>query len=406
MNDSSAADINRQSFDNLENIQMAKLFPRFVSFIVDLAISAFVFFGLLLFTQNVICVNSPYVKSAKEQFLNYNIESGLFEKSDNKDEYHEKTFDSFKGYQDLFFSYYTDYLVNKCPEEYRVNYNGQDIYWFNVHVLGQKDDRGLYADDVKKLDPLVSVIAPTLFTYKVDASNNPLYDEFALPRYLNNDETATLTEAQEKTLQAYFYISDADNTNNQTCYYHLAVKDLVSRPFVSKAYDTWYAHSYSYPIVSCLGVATFIFFLVVPLCFKNGETLGKLMFKLCLANKLGYRISKMQLIPRFLLSMVVVVVLYFVVGLNLISLGILTFLALGSYSMAIFTKEHKALHDFVSGTLVVDKVHSEIFKNYDEAIRIKESIESVTPLLSEVETPREETILYKNTEFNDTDKEG
>ena len=406
MNDSSAADINRQSFDNLENIQMAKLFPRFVSFIVDLAISAFVFFGLLLFTQNVICVNSPYVKSAKEQFLNYNIESGLFERSDSKDEYHEKTFDSFKGYQDLFFSYYTDYLVNKCPEEYRVNYNGQDIYWFNVHVLGQKDDRGLYADDVKKLDPLVSVIAPTLFTYKVDASNNPLYDEFALPRYLNNDETATLTEAQEKTLQAYFYISDADNTNNQTCYYHLAVKDLVSRPFVSKAYDTWYAHSYSYPIVACLGVATFIFFLVVPLCFKNGETLGKLMFKLCLANKLGYRISKMQLIPRFLLSMVVVVVLYFVVGLNLISLGILTFLALGSYSMAIFTKEHKALHDFVSGTLVVDKVHSEIFKNYDEAIRIKESIESVTPLLSEVETPREETILYKNTEFNDTDKEG
>ena len=406
MNDSSAADINRQSFDNLENIQTAKLFPRFVSFIVDLAISAFVFFGLLLFTQNVICVNSPYVKSAKEQFLNYNIESGLFERSDSKDEYHEKTFDSFKGYQDLFFSYYTDYLVNKCPEEYRVNYNGQDIYWFNVHVLGQKDDRGLYADDVKKLDPLVSVIAPTLFTYKVDASNNPLYDEFALPRYLNNDETASLTEAQEKTLQAYFYISDADNTNNQTCYYHLAVKDLVSRPFVSKAYDTWYAHSYSYPIVACLGVATFIFFLVVPLCFKNGETLGKLMFKLCLANKLGYRISKMQLIPRFLLSMVVVVVLYFVVGLNLISLGILTFLALGSYSMAIFTKEHKALHDFVSGTLVVDKVHSEIFKNYDEAMRIKESIESVTPLLSEVETPREETILYKNTEFNDTDKEG
>ena len=53
-----------------------------------------------------------------------------------------------------------------------------------------------------------------------------------------------------------------------------------------------------------------------------------------------------------------------------------------------------------------DKVHSEIFKNYDEAMRIKESIESVTPLLSEVETPREETILYKNTEFNDTDKEG
>ena len=406
MNDSSTADINRQSFDNLENIQMAKLFPRFVSFIVDLAISAFVFFGLLLFTQNVVCVNSPYVKSAKEQFLNYNIESGLFEKTDNKDEYHEKTFDSYKGYRDLFFSYYTDYLVNKCPEEYRLNYNGQDVYWFNVHVLGQKDDRLLYSSDLTKLDALVNSVAPTLFTYKLDASNNPLYDEFAIPKYLNNDETATLTEAQEKTLQSYFYISDADNVNNQTCYYHLAVKDLVNRPFVSKAYDTWYDHTYSYPIVCCIAFSTTIFFLIVPLCFKDGETLGKRMFKLGLANKLGYRIAKIQLIPRFLLSMVILVVLYFVVGINLISLGILTFLALASYSMAIFTKEHKALHDFVSGTLVVDKVHSEIYNNFDEASKIKESIESVTPLLSEVETPREESILYKNTNFNDTDKEG
>ena len=77
MNDSSAADINRQSFDNLENIQMAKLFPRFVSFIVDLAISAFVFFGLLLFTQNVICVNSPYVKSAKNRIIRMNITKKL-----------------------------------------------------------------------------------------------------------------------------------------------------------------------------------------------------------------------------------------------------------------------------------------------------------------------------------------
>lgn len=404
--DDTNSQVTRQSVDNLDNIHTAKLFPRFVSFIVDLAITSFVFFGLLLFTQNVICVNSPYAKSAKEEFLNYNIESGLFEKSDQKDEYHEKTFASYKGYQDLFFSYYTDYLVNKCPEEHRVNYNGQEVYWFNTHVLGQKDDRQLYTDDTKKLDSLVVNIAPTLFTYKVDANNEPLYDEFAIPKYFNNDESTALTEAQEKTLQTYFYISDADNTSKQTCYYHLAAKDLAARPFVSKAYDTWYNHMYSYPIVACLGVSATIFFLIVPLCFKNGETLGKLMFKLCLANKLGYRYSRIQLIPRFLLFVAVVVILYFVVGVNLISLGILTFIALISYSLTIFTKDHKAIHDYVAGTLVVDKVQSEIYKNYDEAIRVKQSIESVTPLLSDVESPRDESILYKNESFNNDNKEG
>ena len=406
MKNNNTAEVSHQSFDNFENIQTAKLFPRFVSFIVDLAISAFVFFGLLLFTQNVICVNSPYVKNAKEAFISYNIESGLFVESEKKDEYVEKTFDSYLGYQDLFFSYYTDYLVNKCPEEYRLNYNGQEVYWFNVHVLGQKDDRNLYASDLGKLDVLVTSTAPTLFTYKVDADNKPLYDEFAIPRYLNNDPSKELSEAEQKTLTAYFYISDKDNVNNQTCYYHLVIKDLTSRPFVSKAYDTWYDHTYSYPIVICLALSTTIFFLVVPLCFKNGETLGKLMFKLCLANKLGYRYSKIQLIPRFLLSMAVILILYFFVGINLISLGIITFLALGSYTMTIFTKDHKALHDFVAGTIVVDKVHSEIFKNYDEALKFKESINEVTPLQVDLETPRDDTILYKNTRFDDDNKEG
>ena len=149
-----------------------------------------------------------------------------------------------------------------------------------------------------------------------------------------------------------------------------------------------------------------IFFLIVPLFFKNGETLGKLMFKLCLANKLGYKYSKIQLIPRYLLFVAVVVVLYFVVGINLISLGILTFIALISYTLTIFTKDHKAIHDYVAGTLVVDKVKSEIYKNYDEAIRVKQSIESVTPIIAEVETPRDESILYKNEDFESNNKEG
>lgn len=406
MENSNIADVTRQSTDNFENIQIAKLFPRFVSFIVDLAIASFLFFGLLIFTQNVICVNSPYVKKAKEDFINYNIQSGLFELSDEKDEYHEKTFDSYKGYQDLFFSYYTDYLVNKCPEEYRVDYNGQEVYWFNVHVLGQKDDRKLYISDLEKMDTLVIAKGSNLFSYKLDADNKPLYDEIAIPRCLNNDSSATLTEEQEKALQAYFYISDKDNVDHQTCYYHLIVNDLTNRPFVSKAYDVWYNHTYSYPIIICLGISTTIFFLIIPLCFKNGETLGKLMFKLCLANKLGYQYSKIQLIPRFLLAMVIIVVLYFVIGTNLISLGILTSIALISYGLIVFTKHHQALHDYVAGTVVVDKVHSEIYKNYDDAIRFKESIESVTPILTDVETPREESILYKNTEFDNNKKEG
>ena len=38
--------------------------------------------------------------------------------------------------------------------------------------------------------------------------------------------------------------------------------------------------------------------------------------------------------------------------------------------MTIFTKGHKAIHDYLAGTIVVDKVHSEIYKNAEEATKI------------------------------------
>ena len=282
--------VRRETVNGLKNISNAKLFPRFVAFIVDLAIMGFVFFSLLLFTQNVVCKNSPYVKSAQNEFYGYNIDSGLFKWNDSEDQLIPQEYETYKEYQDLFFSYYTDYLVNKCPEQYRVSYNVDDadmsIYWFNVHVLGQADALNLYANDVKALNTLVTSKGPDLFTYQVDGEGQALYHVIALPKCMNNDPNAAVSEEDNKTLKKYFYISDADNTDKETSYYHIALQDLSARKFVSIAYDTWYTHYYKLPIIFCFSFSTLIFFFIIPMIFKNGETIGKLMFKLGLCNKL------------------------------------------------------------------------------------------------------------------------
>ena len=405
MEANASSNIKRESVNGLNNIARAGLFPRFVSLIVDLAITGLVFFGLLLFTQNVICKNSSYVKSAQEEFYGYNIDSGLFEK-DGEGTFKEKTFETYQGYEDLLFSYYTDYLVNKCPEKYRVNYNGHEVYWFNVHVLGQLDNLELY-DDEDKLDNLVKVTGPTLFTYRLDGENQPLYEQLALPRCQNNDPTSEISEENQKALIKYFYISDADNKNNETSCYSIASLDLVNREFVSNAYNTWYQHYYYLPIIFCLGFSLIVFFFVIPMIFRNGETLGKLIFHLCLVNKLGYRYSRLQLIPRFFSMFAVVVVGYIIFGLSLIFVGIVTFLALASYGLAIFTKDHKAIHDYIAGTIVVNKVHSEIYNNATEEEKVKNSIQEVKPVFSDIAKPRDETILYENKNFDNKDnKEG
>lgn len=402
-----SSNIERQSTDGLTNITHAGLFARFVAFIVDLAIMGVVFFGLLIFTQQVISANSPFTKKAQEEFYAYNIDSGLYEEDAANKAYKPKTFDTYKGYQDMFYSYYTDYLVNKCPEKYRVSYDGKDNYWFNVYVLGQNDELNLYKD-LDKRHELVRMKGPELFTYKLDGDNKPLYDEIALPKCVNNNPEAEISDNDQKALIRYFYISDADNTNGDYFYYVVATQDLAGRKFVSKAYDTWYNHYYAYPIIGSLSFSMLIFFVAIPMIFKNGETLGKLVFHLCLTNKLGYRISRLQIIPRYLFMMVIIVALYFIIGLNLWLLGVVTFLALASYTLSIFTKDHKAIHDYIAGTIVVDKVHSEIYQDARHEDKVKTEINSVQSLIADVETPRDNSVLYENKNFNKdkNDKEG
>ena len=407
-NYSASANIGRQTTDGLKNITHAGLFARFVAFIVDLAIMSFVAFGFTLLTQNTVCKASSFVKNAQNDFYSYQIDSGLYEKSETTNDYVPKTFASYKGYEDLFYSYYTDYLVNKCPEKYRISYDGNDVYWFNVHVLGQPDDLELYPNDIAKLDEIVKVDAASLYTYKLDGSGNKIYNERAIPTCLNNDPEGVVDEEHEKKLTRYYYISDADNTNNQTCYYHIATLDLTARKFVSDAYDQWYMHYYTLPLVCSFGFSMIIFFFVLPMIFKRGETIGKLIFHLGLVNKLGYKHSRLQLIPRTFFLVVVVVALGLIIGINLWFLGIVTFLALVSYGLAIFTKDHKAIHDYIAGTMVVDKVHSEIYDNATQEDKVKKEINTVQSLIHDVEIPQDNSVLYVNKNFNKDkdDKEG
>ena len=151
-----------------------------------------------------------------------------------------------------------------------------------------------------------------------------------------------------------------------------------------------------------------IFFFVLPMIFKRGETIGKLIFHLGLANKLGYKHSRLQLIPRTFFLVAAVVALGLILGINLWFLGIVTFLALVSYGLAIFTKDHKAIHDFIAGTIVVDKNHSEIFDDANHEDRVKKEINSVESLIADVEIPQDNSVLYVNKDFkkDKDDKEG
>lgn len=117
-------------------------------------------------------------------------------------------------------------------------------------------------------------------------------------------------------------------------------------------------------IVSSASISLIIFYLIIPLLFKNGETLGKKLLSVGLVSaKDGFRVKKSQIIIRFLSFYLLEVVLsIFTIGIPLII----------SFSLMFFTKKGTALHDYLSATICVDKKQSVIYKDYDEFIKHEE----------------------------------
>jgi uncharacterized RDD family membrane protein YckC len=98
-------------------------------------------------------------------------------------------------------------------------------------------------------------------------------------------------------------------------------------------------------------VSFIIFYFLIPLFSKQGETLGKRASQLVVVNDKGYFIQWWQLPIR---SLVLAVTLYTAIYTIFGSL-------LLSYTLMVFTKQYRSANDFIGLTRVVDKKASVIF---------------------------------------------
>jgi len=120
-------------------------------------------------------------------------------------------------------------------------------------------------------------------------------------------------------------------------------------------------------IIPCIVGFAFIFAFLIPLFMPHGETIGKKLFSLAVISKTGYKLSKWLLIPRFL----VYVAIEFI-------LGIMTFggLFLISYTMFMFIKNRRCLHDIIGASVVIDFKASIFFETPSEEKYYKDHYEA------------------------------
>ena len=371
---------------------------RIASYFLDLMMSLVI--GFVLFAtlgQNVIAKGF----GAEEASINaskFAVDSGLACYSENGKGadifvYEAKGSDGnkngYEGYLDSVWHYYTEFLnVAKNPDERvvaRRNSDGkefvsEDYYrYFFERCLGFEGE---------------STSSNPFFVYakeddKILVTSKPI---------LNNEYQAKVDQGDEealKSLLAYFY-----NADSQTGLYFDAIKDMKGKSYSNLSIQTYYENElvrYSYATwgaeVICLAPITIIFFLVLPLCLKDGRSLGKLLMGVEVVDIRGFRISTAQKIVR----PIIVTVIHLFVLIPNATIGITIYIALSvtSFLMMSLGKKRMNLHERITKTTIVDKKRSIIFKDeHEKSLYIEEHSldEDGNPLMKIYEAEGEQKI--------------
>lgn len=115
---------------------------------------------------------------------------------------------------------------------------------------------------------------------------------------------------------------------------------------------------------------------IVPLIFKNGQTLGKKIFSLCLVRIDGVQLNGYQHFIRAILGKYAVetmipvyvgIMAYTGQPMGLLLIAVVVML-IAQCVIFIVNKNHSLIHDLMAGTVVVDYGSQKIFKTTDDLI--------------------------------------
>lgn len=152
-------------------------------------------------------------------------------------------------------------------------------------------------------------------------------------------------------------------------------------PVVIKTYDI-VVNSALLLITISLLLAIGVWEFVLPLILKNGQTVGKKMFGICLMRSDGIRVNQMMLFVRsivgkFAIETMVPVYIVLMMLLGLIGfMGplILFLLLVLQVTMFFVTKTRSPIHDLLAQTVAVDYSSQMIFDTVEELLEYKKKI--------------------------------
>ncbi len=125
-----------------------------------------------------------------------------------------------------------------------------------------------------------------------------------------------------------------------------------------------------------------IFEFVIPLLFKNGQTLGKKIFGLAVMRRDGVKISPVLLFTRTVLGKytvetmlpIFIIIMIFLGIMGIVGTAALLIIAIGNLISIAATKHNTPLHDVISQSIVVDMQSQLIFDSPEELLEYKKKL--------------------------------
>ena len=176
-------------------------------------------------------------------------------------------------------------------------------------------------------------------------------------------------------------LADSEGKDAETAEAYDAYMVLPSVAVVNRQYE--YVYTLLFMMVSLgLVLGYMILEFIVPLCLKNGQTVGKKIFSIGLVRIDCVKIKPIALFARTLLGKfaietmfpVLLAFLFFFGGIGLLAIILFAALLLLNTVLFFATANHTPIHDLIAGTVAVDIKLQVIFDSEEELVQKKAEV--------------------------------
>lgn len=311
----------------MKRIVLAKKSSRIFAGLVDFVLLIGSTLSLFLPVVFPLAFDKDAFVNDKQAITDYISDSGLFLVSDDGAFSGKSTFDSYSTLSSLY-----DTEITYKGEKYSNINVSKDLFTFYTEK---------YTDFEGNSNITIEGYKTNILKINTSTSNILDFNEF--------DYSFTLIDNAKYKLTISYFLS----------IYKSASEFVMSNQKVKSLQN----HSTKIIVSAILWVIpvflgfSLIYDLAIPLLSKNGQTIGKYIFRLVVLSKDGYYLKKIKYIPRWFIYSVVEILL-----------GFMTFggMFLITYTMFMFMKKHQCLHDVVAGSVVIDNYESIYFSNPTE----------------------------------------